>query len=162
VCGCASWALPRWIESNKTAEMDASAQAPNSRMRRPKCSQLRVSGRTRQPSRVDRSIDHTCIGIKKLYKSKVWRLPYPAHRGGPPVTPATPGSSEPRSPPATAGTRWVTPPSHDDGCDVESGPVRYRRLSGVLEDTEEDAIRERFKRSLVEHYLLSSEGAGQC
>jgi hypothetical protein len=31
--------------------------------------------------------------------------------------------SEPHTPDATTMTRWATPPTHDDGRDVDSGPI---------------------------------------
>ena len=52
----------------------------------------------------------------------------------------------------------ATPPSHDDGCDVPTGqPVRYRRFSSVLEDTEDEAVREQFERCLLVRCLFSAE-----
>jgi hypothetical protein len=57
--------------------------------------------------------------------------------------------SEPHTPDATTMTRWATPPTHDDGRDVDSGPIRYRRLSSVLDETEEFAEHESFERCLL-------------
>jgi hypothetical protein len=61
--------------------------------------------------------------------------------GSPPVTPATPAMP--------TGIRWATPPTHDDGRDVDSGPLRYRRLSCILDATEGDALHEAFERCLL-------------
>ena len=59
-------------------------------------------------------------------------------------TPAAsaPGMSwtEPCTPAAAREMRWATPPTHDDGRDVDSGPIRYRRLSNVLDETEHEAV----------------------
>ena len=52
------------------------------------------------------------------------------HDAGPSTPAAEPNSPELNTPVATRDAKWVTPLTHDDGCDVESGqPRRYRRTS---------------------------------
>lgn len=50
------------------------------------------------------------------------------------------------------GIRWATPLTHDDGRDTDTGQIRYRRLSCVLDATEDEAIRE-----LGEQCMLAAE-----
>lgn len=49
--------------------------------------------------------------------------------------------------------RWATPLSHDENRrDVDTGNIRYRRVSCILDETEGEAVRE-----AMEHCLLSAE-----
>jgi hypothetical protein len=57
--------------------------------------------------------------------------------------------SDPCTPAAAPAARWAMPPTHDDAWDVDSGPIRYRRLSCVFDETEADAVREPFERCLL-------------
>ena len=62
------------------------------------------------------------------------------------------------TPVATRDAKWVTPLTHDDGCDVESGqPRRYRRTSEVMADTEEEAVYDQFDCCLLVRCLFSAE-----
>jgi hypothetical protein len=101
---------------------------------------------------------------------------YPTENGGqevdsgdPPASPATPptgttATPSPRTsedaidtppgfhtPPATRSINWATPPTHDDACDA-SGPVRYRHLSDILDEIEEDG-----EHVPQGHLMLSAE-----
>lgn len=44
---------------------------------------------------------------------------------------------------------WATPPTHDDARDTDSGPVRYRRLEYLLDETESEAVQESSERCLL-------------
>uniref|UniRef100_A0ACD5YFN0 Uncharacterized protein n=1 Tax=Avena sativa TaxID=4498 RepID=A0ACD5YFN0_AVESA len=63
----------------------------------------------------------------------------------PPPTPL----AEPHTPDAARPVRWATPPTHDDACDADSSPIRYRRLSCILDETEGEAERDPFERCLL-------------
>ena len=41
------------------------------------------------------------------------------------------------------------PPTHDDRRDVDSGPIWYRRLSCIFDETEDEAIREEIELCLL-------------
>jgi hypothetical protein len=79
--------------------------------------------------------------------------PSPAH-GTPTSLTTTPSpSSEPCTPAAAGRIRWATPPTHDDAFDADSGaPLRYRRLSCILDEIEGETEHES-----SEHLLLSAE-----
>lgn len=55
--------------------------------------------------------------------------------------------SEPVTPTDSPRAGWDMPQSHDYRCDVPTGqPVRYRRFTSVLEETEDQAVRKQFER----------------
>ena len=46
------------------------------------------------------------------------------------------------TPEAAPVIRWATPLTHDDARDTDSGPIRYRCLSCVYDETEKDAVKD--------------------
>jgi transposase InsO family protein len=91
-----------------------------------------------------------------LFPAPAPSTPSTANTSSPPST-ATPPSINPAasaSPSSVSkdGIRWATPTGDDDAFDPEDGPLRYRRLSCVYNDTEGEAIHE-----LEEECMLAAE-----